>query len=116
MKKINASLFSKPRATGVRAITLNDGDDIVDAIVFTEPLLIAVTKNGKSIKFAETDIRQTGRSAAGVRGIRLHDKDVAKKHNRRQQAGSILTISEKGYGKITDISEYRQQGRGAAEC
>ena len=114
MKKINASLFSKPRATGVRAITLNDGDDLVDAIVFTEPLLIAVTKNGKSIKFAETDIRQTGRSAAGVRGIRLHDKDAAKNIIAANMAGSILTVSEKGYGKITDISEYRQQGRGGS--
>ena len=114
VKKINASLFSKPRSTGVRAITLNEGDDLVDAIVFMEPLLIAVTRNGKSIKFSEADIRQTGRSSAGVRGIRLQDKDSAKNLISANETGSVLTISEKGYGKITDIAEYRTQGRGGS--
>jgi DNA gyrase subunit A len=114
VKRMNAALFSKPRSTGVRAITLNDGDDIADAIVFTEPLLIAVTKSGKSIKFSENDVRQTGRSAAGVRGIRLRDGDVAKNLIAANETGSVLTVSEKGYGKVTDIIEYRTQGRGGS--
>ncbi len=71
-----------------------------------------VTKNGKSVKFAETDVRSMGRSAAGVHGIRLHENDVAKDIIAVNDSGSLLTISEKGYGKITDIKEYRIQGRG----
>jgi DNA gyrase subunit A len=112
VKKANALLFSKPRATGVRAISLNEGDELADAIVFAgEPLLIIVTRSGKSIKFEETAIRSMGRSAAGVRGIRLRENDVAKNIIAAGSAGSLLTVSEKGYGKITEIEKYRTQGR-----
>lgn len=113
VKKTNAVLFSKPRTTGVRAITLRLGDEIADAIVYSEhAYLTIVTRKGKSVKFPETGIRAMGRSAAGVRGIRLHADDSAKNILAVNEAGSLLTISEKGYGKITDIAEYRTQGRG----
>jgi DNA gyrase subunit A len=115
VKKISAELFSRPRVTGVRAITLNDGDSIADAIVYTsEPYLIVATRNGKSIKFSENDVRATGRAAAGVRGIRLKDNDSAKEIIAARDSGSVLTVSEKGYGKITEIGEYRAQGRGGS--
>lgn len=113
VKKSNATLFSKPRANGVRAISLRQGDEIADAIVYSEHAYITiVTKGGKSVKFPETDIRAMGRSAAGVRGIRLKANDSAKNVLAVNETGSLLTISEKGYGKITGISEYRAQGRG----
>lgn len=113
VKKSNAVLFSNPRVTGVRAVTLNIGDEIADAIVYTnEKQLIVTTREGKSIKFDETDVRPMGRSAAGVRGIKLRDKDVAKNIIAAGEIGSLLTISEKGYGKITELGEYRAQGRG----
>ena len=113
VKKTGAVLFAKPRTTGVKAISLNEGDSIADATVYTsEPYLIVATKDGKSIRFEEGDARSMGRSAAGVRGIRLGLGDVAKALIAASEGGSLLTISEKGYGKITDIAEYRLQGRG----
>jgi DNA gyrase subunit A len=113
VKKSNAVLFSKPRTTGVRAITLNEGDSIADAIVYTgKAYLIIATKNGKSIRFPESKVRPLGRSAAGVRGIRLKDGDVPEEIMAAGETGSLLTVSEKGYGKITDLNAYRLQGRG----
>ncbi|MCL5239576.1 MAG: DNA gyrase subunit A [Candidatus Marsarchaeota archaeon] len=113
VKKTDAALFSRPRITGVRAVSLNDGDEIADVIVMREQkYLVIATKNGKSIRFDENDVRSMGRSAAGVHGIRLHDGDVAKNLIAANEEGSILTVSEKGYGKITEIGEYRMQGRG----
>ncbi len=115
VKKLDAVLFSHPRAGGVRAITLNEGDSIADTIVYTtEPYLAAVSKNGKSVQFSEANVRFTGRTSAGVRGIRLKSGDEAKNIIASADTGSILTVSEKGYGKITDIKEYRVQGRGGS--
>jgi len=115
VKKISASLFSKPRSTGVRAITLRQGDTIADAVVYTkEEFAIIATRNGKSIKFKEASIRTLGRSASGVRGIRLHGEDAAKNVIAASESGSLLTVSDKGYGKITEVVKYRIQGRGGS--
>jgi DNA gyrase subunit A len=113
VKKINASLFSKPRSTGVRAITLRQGDTIADAVVYKkEEFVIVTTRSGKAIKFKEASVRTLGRSAAGVRGIRLHGEDVSKNVIAASDSGSLLTVSDKGYGKITEVARYRVQGRG----
>jgi DNA gyrase subunit A len=113
VKKINASLFSKPRSTGVRAITLRQGDTIADTVVYKkEEFVIVTTRNGKAIKFKEASVRTLGRSAAGVRGIRLHGEDAAKNVIAASESGSLLTVSDKGYGKITEVTRYRIQGRG----
>ncbi|VVB77009.1 DNA gyrase subunit A [uncultured archaeon] len=115
VKKIRASLFSKPRSNGVRAITLRGGDSIADVSVYTnEEFMIVTTAKGKSIKFKEATVRSIGRSAAGVRGIRLRPEDSARNVISASSAGSLLTISEKGYGKITEIGKYRIQGRGGS--
>ncbi len=112
VKKTDAKLFSHPRSSGIRAITLNAGDRIVDTIIYTkEKYLVIVTKNGKSIKFEEQELRFTGRAAMGVRGIRLKG-DQAKNIMATNEAGMILTVTEKGYGKLTDVAKYRMQGRG----
>lgn len=113
IKKTDATLFSHPRANGVRAITLDEGDQIFDTIVYTnEKNLIITTKDGKSIKFPEADIRSIGRTGMGVRGIRLHDGDKAKNILAANETGSVLTVTEKGYGKVTEVGMYREQGRG----
>jgi len=113
VKKINAALFSKPRSTGVRAITLNEGDTVADVAVYkNEDFIIVITANGKAVKFKEASVRPLGRSAAGVRGIRLRGTDACRNVMAANESGSLLTISEKGYGKITDIGKYRTQGRG----
>ncbi len=113
IKRTSADLFSRPRITGVHAISLNEGDEIADAIVVKDQKYVVIaTKNGKSIRFSVDEVRQMGRSAAGVRGIRLHDGDVVKNIMAVGDEGSVLTVSEKGYGKITEVAEYRMQGRG----
>ncbi len=113
IKKVDATLFSNPRANGVRAITLNDGDSIADVIVYSkEQYLLVITKNGKAIRFKESDLRLIGRTAMGVRGIRLSKDDVARNIIAANNAGSVLSVTEKGYGKLTDIAKYRIQNRG----
>lgn len=113
IKKVDATLFSNPRASGIRAITLNDGDSIADVIVYTkEQYLLVITKNGKAIRFMESDLRLIGRTAMGVRGIRLSSDDAARNIIASNINGSILTVTEKGYGKLTDVSKYRIQNRG----
>lgn len=115
VKKMDAALFAKPRSTGVRAITLNEGDAIASAVVYkTEAYAVVTTTNGKAIRFREDTVRSIGRSAAGVRGIRLHSGDVARNVICANESGSILTVSEKGYGKITEVGEYRTQSRGGS--
>jgi DNA gyrase subunit A len=113
IKKVDATLFSNPRTNGVRAITLNDGDSIADVIVYSkEQYLLVITKNGKAIRFKESDLRFIGRTAMGVRGIRLSGDDVARNIIAANNAGSVLSVTEKGYGKLTDITKYRVQNRG----
>jgi len=115
IKKLKAVLFSKPRANGVRAINLNDGDKVEDVIMYSnEKYLIISTMNGKAIKFKETDLRYIGRTAIGVRGIRLHKEDAAKNIIAANDDGSILTVTENGFGKVTDIAKYREQRRGGS--
>ncbi len=113
VKKLKASLLSRPRSNGVRAINLNEGDQVADVIIYSnEKYLSIATANGKAIKFPETDLRYIGRNAIGVRGIRLAPKDVANNIIATGDKGSILTVTENGYGKVTEVSNYREQGRG----
>ena len=112
IKKTSLKEYSKPRKGGIIAINLKDGDRLVDVILTKdgEELIIA-SSNGKAIRFREDQIRPVGRSSMGVRGIKLvKDKvigvDIAK--------DSLLTITENGYGKRTDINEYRLINRGGS--
>ncbi len=111
IKKTDAMLFSRPRSSGIRAITLNDDDKIAASIIFKdEKYLLIASKNGKSIKFDQSTLRLTGRGSMGVRGIKLKN-DEAMNIIAANDSGSVLTITEKGYGKITDIALYRIQSR-----
>ncbi len=112
VKRMKGELFSHPRSSGVRALTLGTGDEIADAIVYTaEKYLIIVTKNGKAIRFLEDTLRLTGRTSMGVRGIRVIN-DEAKNILAANDEGSVLAITDNGFGKVTPIAEYRMQARG----
>ncbi len=112
VKRTPLSHFSKPRVSGIRALDIREGDQLVDvAITDNERHIMLCTDAGKAIKFSEQDVRPMGRNAAGVRGIKLGDKQhvialiVA-------DDGAILSVSENGFGKRTPVPQYPVQGRG----
>jgi DNA gyrase subunit A len=112
VKKTALSQFSRPRSSGIIAIDLRNGDKLVDAkITNGDAELLLVTSSGKGIRFRESDVRPMGRGAAGVRGIRL-----AKGHEvialSIVQEGLVLTATENGYGKRTEVDDFPVQGRG----
>ena len=112
-KRMRASLFSRPRSNGVRAIKLAEGDEIVDSICYSnKKYLLISTKKGKIIKFEESKLRTIGRTGIGVRGIKLRQNDTVTNIIAASEFGSVFTIAEKGYGKITEIERYRTQNRG----
>ncbi len=113
IKKMNAESFSNPRANGIIAITIDQNDELVDATIVEQGQNIFIaTKNGKSIKFNQNDLRQIGRTAAGVRGIRLKNEDSVTNVIAVNENDLILSITEKGFGKITEADKYRTQKRG----
>ena len=112
VKKTPLSQFSRPRASGIIAIDLRDGNKLVDAAITDgERDIILVASSGKGIRFRESDVRPMGRGAAGVRGIKLAgDHEVIGLSIAR--SGYILTATENGYGKRTPVEDYPVQGRG----
>ncbi len=113
IKRVAAESFSKPRANGIRAIHMQEGDSISDVCLSdgSSELFIA-TRNGKALRFNEGDIRETGRQAQGMRGIRLNPQDSVLNIISAKPSDMILSITEKGFGKITDLGLYRLQRRG----
>jgi DNA gyrase subunit A len=111
VKKTPLSLFSRPRSNGIIAIDLRD-DKLVDvAITDGDAEILLVASSGKGIRFKESDVRPMGRGAAGVRGIRVTaGHEVIALTIIRE--GLILTATERGYGKRTDIEDFPVQGRG----
>ena len=114
VKRTPLNAFSNVRVNGIRAITLS-GDELVDVKLTdgTDTITLG-TAQGKSITFAETDVRAMGRSAYGVRGIRLAQGDVVVGAAQRSEGPHILTIKSDGYGKRTSYDEYRVQTRGGS--
>jgi len=117
IKKTPLSDFANIRRTGIIAIGLGDGD-VLTSVEFSsgnDDIFIA-TKEGMSIRFDEPEVRQMGRNAAGVRGIKLADNDqvVAMIPVPKDSIKRILTVCRKGYGKCTEIGEYRLQHRGGS--
>ncbi|MDA1196795.1 MAG: DNA gyrase subunit A [Nanoarchaeota archaeon] len=113
IKKTGLTQYSRPRKGGIIAITLEDDDELISVkrTDGSKQILIA-TMNGMAIKFNEKDVRPTGRSAKGVRGIHLKNDDQVIDMVIGQDEMSLLTITEFGYGKQTSIAEYRLIGRG----
>jgi DNA gyrase subunit A len=112
VKRTPLSHFSKPRSSGIRAIDIHEGDRLVDVALTDgkQPIMLC-SDAGKAIKFEENDVRPMGRTAAGVRGIKLGEGQqvialiVASE-------GSVLSVTENGYGKRTPVDQYPLQGRG----
>ena len=113
IKNTVLSAFDKPRAGGILAITLSKGDKLVSAeITDGKQDVLLATKQGKSIRFPEKQVREVGRAGKGVRGIRLAKNDAVIGMEVVREGKSLLTATEKGYGKRTKLSAYRKQGRG----
>ncbi len=112
VKKTPLSEYSRPRPSGIIAIDLREGDQLVDvALTHGQRDIMLFTDAGKALRFAETEVRITGRSACGVRGIRLDEgqKVIALIV---VDEGAVLTVTENGYGKRTPVADYPRKSRG----
>ncbi len=113
VKKTALSNFSRPRASGIKAIEFRDDDKLVDVVITNgSDHIMLLADSGKSIRFSETDVRSMGRTAGGVRGIRLAEGQQVISMIKVEAGGSILTSTENGYGKRTDVDDYPMKGRG----
>jgi len=113
VKKSALSAFSNPRAGGIIAMGVEEGDSVIAVLVTDGKGEIFIgTSNGMAIRFEEGDVRPMGRSAYGVRGITLRDDDYVVAVEAVRPAGSLLSVTEFGYGKRTELEEYRVQSRG----
>ena len=113
IKKTAITEFSNIRKTGKIAINLVEGDELISAgICSGEDQFIIASRSGKCIRFAETDVRATGRDTQGVKAIELDEDDFVTDMLIVKEGYDILTITAKGYGKRTDIEDYRLQSRG----
>lgn len=113
VKKTPLNAYSRPRAGGIIALGLDEGDSLVGVNICSKgDSIVLGTKNGMSIRFDEANARAMGRSAVGVRGIRLAEDDVVCDMVVTDGSGTLMTICENGYGKRTSVEEYRSQTRG----
>jgi len=114
VKKTKLSAYSNPRKKGIYAVEIREGDKLIEARVSTgENDILLGTRNGKSIRFSEEQIRPSGRKTMGVKGITLSsadDKVVGMLLIKRE--GTVLVATENGFGKRTEIAQYRAQKRG----
>lgn len=114
VKKTALSEFSNPRSNGIIAINIEDGDELLDAALTdgSNEVIIGTTE-GKAVRFNESDVRAMGRTAIGVRGVLLKPGIDAVGMIVVRGDSTILTVTEKGYGKRSDVSDYRLTKRGA---
>ena len=115
VKKIRLELFSKPRSTGVRIISLpeDNSDGVVDVKkIIVQQEIMLITKKGQAIRFNSNEVRDMGRASYGVTGIKLDgDDEVVSTEIVVDKNASILTITEKGFGKRSNVEDYRLTGR-----
>ena len=119
IKKTSLEAYSRPRTNGVIAITVRDGDELLDAVLTNgRSEILLAGRNGRCCRFDENDARALGRTASGVRGINIDDDDEVVGMITYDPAAedaaehSILVVSEHGYGKRSDFDEYRKTNRG----
>ena len=119
IKKTSLEAYSRPRTNGVIAITVREGDELLDAVMTNgNSEILLAGRNGRCCRFDETDARPLGRTASGVRGINIEDDDEVvgmityDPTAEDASAHSILVVSEHGYGKRSDFDEYRKTNRG----
>ena len=114
-KKTSLEQYSRPRTNGINAITIKEGDELLEAkLTNGESQIMIAAKSGKSIRFEESKTRPMGRNASGVRGIRLKDEkdEVIGMVSISDDKSDILVVSEKGYGKRSSLDAYRITNRG----
>ena len=113
IKKTSLSEYKNIRKSGIQAITLREDDELIEVkTADNNDIIFMVTKYGKCIKFALTDVRRTGRSSIGVRGINLEANDEVVGLQLDRQGSTLLVVTENGMGKRTDINEFGIQRRG----
>ena len=115
IKKTSLEAYSRPRANGINAININDGDELLEACLTTGTSeIVMALRSGRAIRFNESTVRPMGRTATGVRGISLaSDSDeVVGMIAVDSPETTVLVVSERGYGKRTDIEDYRVTNRG----
>ncbi len=111
VKRIPFIALKTNRKGGIRAITLEEGDQLINVIrTGGDDKVVLTTRQGMAICFHENDVRPMGRDAAGVRGIQLNPGDYVVGAQRYDESGTLLTVTEKGYGKRTALSEYLRTG------
>jgi DNA gyrase subunit A len=116
IKKTSLESYSRPRTNGINAITIREGDQLLEAkITNGENEIMMALKSGKAIRFNEKDVRSMGRTASGVRGIRLTDEnkdEVVGMICVENEEANVMVVSENGYGKRSVIGDYRITKRG----
>ncbi|HTD98900.1 MAG TPA: DNA gyrase subunit A [Mucilaginibacter sp.] len=115
IKKTSLEAYSRPRANGINAININEGDMLLEAnLTSGSSEIVMALKSGRAIRFNESKVRPMGRTATGVRGITLEDEndEVVGMISIDNPETTVLVVSEKGYGKRTDIDDYRVTNRG----
>jgi len=113
VKKTPISEYENIRKTGLAAITLREGDELIEVkSTDNSKQIILVSKKGQCILFSEKDVRETGRTSQGVRGMKLNANDEVVAMQLTTQGDALLTVSEFGMGKRTEITEFKEQNRG----
>jgi DNA gyrase subunit A len=113
IKKTDLSAFRNPRAGGIIAMGVEEGDAVIAVEISDgKEQIFLGTRDGMAIRFEETDVRAMGRTAYGVRGISLRDDDEVVAMEVVREGGTLLTVAQNGYGKRTELDEYRLQSRG----
>lgn len=114
LKKTSLSAYRNVRSKGIKAIKLEDGDELIEtSITDGSEQIILATRNGQAVRFNESDVRPTGRDTMGVKGMTLGSGDSVVSMAVVRHDDKLLTVTENGYGKISDVSDYRQTKRGA---
>ena len=115
IKKTPLAAYSNPRRGGIQATGLAEGDVVIEAaITHGDNQIVLATRDGKAIRFKEAHVRAMGRTATGVRGIRLRKGDEVVDMAVVDLTGTLMTVCERGYGKRTSFEEYRVQSRGGS--
>ena len=113
VKRTVLSAYGNLRSSGLIAINLEEGDELLSVHITDGGRDVFLgTKGGMAIKFSEGDVRPMGRDTTGVKGIELREGDVVVEMDPVEESGTLLTVTEKGFGKRTDVAEYRHQTRG----
>ncbi len=113
VKKTDLRAYRHPRADGIIAMTVGSNDGVIGAeITDGDGEIFIATRNGRAIRFPESHARPVGRTAQGVRGVKLRTGDEVVSMTVVKSGGAVLTVTERGYGKRTDLDEYRVQSRG----